>query len=92
MSREGYGRIVGRAGVGLRKRRLLREPLCRHCKAKGIITAATSPDHIVPLHKGGLDVDTNVQSLCGPCHETKTRIDMGHREKATIGADGWPIG
>ncbi|WP_084581770.1 HNH endonuclease [Sphingomonas azotifigens] len=83
----------GRHGQRDRQRRLAAEPLCRHCKANGIITAAVTPDHIVPLFKGGLDVDSNIQCLCEPCHSIKTAEDMGtrlHRRQAEIGADGWP--
>lgn len=85
-------RLRGRKAVETRKRRLRAEPLCRHCLAKGITTAATVPDHIVPLKDGGTDDDSNIQCLCEPCHEAKTRKDMGYRHKARIGIDGWPEG
>ena len=68
------------------------EPLCRHCLAKGRTTAATERDHIIPLHKGGTDDVENTQPLCAECHKDKTRKDMGHRDKPTYGADGWPLG
>ena len=48
-------------------------------------------DHIVPLFKGGLDVDLNMQVLCIPCHDTKTNTDMGRTNKVRIGVDGWPV-
>lgn len=83
-------RIRGRRGQDLRKRRLQAEPLCRHCLAKGIITASTVPDHITPIKDGGKDVDDNIQCLCAACHETKTARDMGYRKRVTIGVDGWP--
>src|SRR3546814_5190116 len=54
-------RLRGRRGVEQRRRRLQAEPLCRDCKAKGVITAATAPDHIVPLALGGSDDDSNVR-------------------------------
>lgn len=85
-------RIRGRKGVELRKRRLAAEPLCRDCKAKGIIRAATVPDHIIPLAQGGTDTDDNVQCLCGPCHDRKTRGDFGWRKpKPITGLDGWAV-
>lgn len=90
MKRKTHGRIQGRIGVELRKRRLAREPLCRHCIAKGIVTAATAPDHIVPLALGGTDTDDNIRCLCQPCHEDGTREQFGQRQKQTIGVDGWP--
>lgn len=83
-------RLRGRKAVEQRKRRLAAEPLCRRCKAKGRTTAATVPDHIVPLANGGTDDDTNIQCLCGPCHTEKTAEDFGHRVKQEIGLDGWP--
>lgn len=65
-------RIRGRKGVELRKHRLRKEPLCRHCYAKGIVKAADEVDHILPLANGGTDTDDNVQSLCHQCHAIKT--------------------
>jgi 5-methylcytosine-specific restriction protein A len=67
------------------------EPLCAHCFKLGKITAATVVDHIIALSKGGADIDTNTQSLCDPCHEAKTALDLGYKSKQQIGLDGWPI-
>lgn len=77
--------------MALRKRRLQAEPLCRMCKAEGRITASTVPDHIVPLAKGGLDVDSNIRCLCAEHHDQVTREEFGHRQRQTIGLDGWPV-
>lgn len=51
----------------------LRNPLCIHCNADGIIKAATVVDHIVPIRDGG-DVwaSSNWQPLCLRCHGKKT--------------------
>jgi 5-methylcytosine-specific restriction endonuclease McrA len=52
------------------KQQLDEEPLCRMCKAKGKLTAATTCDHVI-RHKGNpvLFWNTgNLQSLCTPCH------------------------
>lgn len=87
---QGTQRLRGRRGVEQRKRRLDAEPLCRDCYAKGIITASTVPDHIVPLSQGGTDDDSNIQCLCDECHDTKTRQDFGHRERSEVDATGWP--
>src|SRR3546814_6041514 len=84
-------RLRGRRGVEQRRRRLQAEPLCRDCKAKGVITAATAPDHIVPLALGGSDDDSNVRCLCPECHLERTREQFGHRARSTIGEDGWPL-
>lgn len=86
-----HGRVTGPAGVALRKRRLKAEPLCRHCRANGVFRVATVPDHIVPLFKGGQDVDANIQCLCARCHEAKTALDMGRRLRPITGMDGWPL-
>src|SRR3546814_19318382 len=81
-------RLRGRRGVEQRRRRLQAEPLCRDCKAKGVITAATAPDHIVPLALGGSDDDSNVRCLCPECPLERTREQLGHRARSTIGEDG----
>ncbi|MBM6577133.1 HNH endonuclease [Microvirga sp. SRT01] len=60
----------------LRNRRLDAEPLCRHCTANGHVTPAVEVDHIIPKALGGKDVWDNTQSLCVPCHRTKTREDV----------------
>src|SRR3546814_11330212 len=81
-------RLRGRRGVEQRRRRLQAEPLCRDCKAKGVITAATAPDHIVPLALGGSDDDSNVRCLCPECPLERTREQFGHRARSTIGDAG----
>jgi 5-methylcytosine-specific restriction protein A len=83
-------RIRGRKGVKLRKQRLYAEPLCRDCKAKGIIRAAVTPDHITPLAKGGTDTNDNIRCLCRDCHAARTAEQFGHKARQQIGADGWP--
>jgi 5-methylcytosine-specific restriction protein A len=83
-------RIRGHRGVALRKRRLAAEPLCRLCKERGVIRPATVPDHIIPLAKGGEDVDDNIRCLCAECHDRVTRDEFGFRPRITIGYDGWP--
>ena len=84
-------RLRGRKAVEVRRRRLAAEPLCRDCKAKGIIRASTVPDHIKPLALGGEDVDSNIRCLCRACHEVRTAEQFGHRRKVQIGPDGWPV-
>jgi 5-methylcytosine-specific restriction protein A len=36
-------------------------------------------DHIVPLAKGGEDIESNVQVLCKACHKAKTREDFDRK-------------
>jgi len=58
----------------LRKRVLLKHPLCVECERHGRVTPATVVDHIVP-HKGNLELfwdESNLQPLCKRCHDSKT--------------------
>lgn len=60
----------------LRHRRLDAEPLCRHCRARDLVTPAVEVDHIKPKALGGKDEWDNTQSLCKQCHIEKTREDV----------------
>lgn len=71
-------RLRGRKAVAQRRRRLDAEPLCRKCNERGIVRAATVPDHIQPLALGGDDSDDNVQCLCEDCHADKTATEAAH--------------
>jgi 5-methylcytosine-specific restriction protein A len=51
---------------------LRNHPLCVHCLAAGITTAAIDVDHIIPKREGGTDHPANLQSLCHSCHSKKT--------------------
>jgi 5-methylcytosine-specific restriction protein A len=64
----------GRRWLAVRAAHLQDEPLCRACRKVGRMTAATHVDHIIPRTAGGADYDeSNLQSLCMPCHSAKTR-------------------
>jgi 5-methylcytosine-specific restriction enzyme A len=89
--RTDYGRLTYSARQAQRTRILNDEPLCRHCQAKGRVTAATEIDHIVPLSKGGSNDDSNQQPLCKTCHKIKTAKDSGKTYRPMIGIDGYPI-
>lgn len=62
----------------LRLVQLRREPLCRFCKKKGIISPADTVDHIIP-HRGNKELFfslDNLQSLDKKCHSSiKQRIE-----------------
>ncbi len=75
----GDNRLRGRAAVKRRASWLDRHPLCKHCEAEGRVAAAVTPDHIVPIWKGGVDSEANLQSLCGPCHDVKTKAEAAER-------------
>lgn len=76
----------------LRQTILSQEPLCRLCMAKGRIELAVEVDHIVPLHKGGAELDaSNCRPICKPCHVDVTNAEQGLRVKVRVGLDGWPV-
>ena len=76
----------------IRRRFFQQNPLCVMCLAKRPqrITRAVRLDHIQALINGGTDTEDNRQGLFLECHADKTRADMGHKKKPTIGPDGWP--
>jgi len=68
ISRKWYNAVAWRVK---RKRQLEREPLCRICEARALVTAATVADHIVP-HREDYDLfwHGELQSLCASCHSS----------------------
>lgn len=67
---------------------LTEEPLCRICKAQGIIKPSVQVDHIQPISKGGTDLRDNLQGICLECHIDKTAQENG---TIPIGIDGYPV-
>ncbi|EML2487243.1 HNH endonuclease [Providencia rettgeri] len=47
--------------------------LCQNCLPRAV--EAKTVDHIIPKAHGGTDDDNNLQSLCWPCHKTKTATE-----------------
>lgn len=74
-------RIRGRKLQEIRNRVLSKNPLCVECLKKDRIKIATQIDHIIPLYKGGLEHDSNRQTLCDECHEAKTITERGQTLK-----------
>ena len=73
-------RTRGSAWVATRARILKRDNhLCVVCSASGHVSLAREVDHRVPLHEGGKDEDSNLQSICVPCHEAKTAAEAKRR-------------
>lgn len=61
-----------------RKRRnakILRDPWCEICLARGQWTPAQEVHHVLPLSKGGTHAWENLQSLCVLCHHRVTISD-----------------
>ncbi|WP_366918748.1 HNH endonuclease [Burkholderia vietnamiensis] len=46
--------------------------LCQQCLRERKVTRAEHVDHIVSKASGGTDTDSNLEALCGPCHQAKT--------------------
>lgn len=78
----------------LRLGQLMREPLCKRCKERGVITAATVAHHI-RAHKGDAELffdPNNLASSCADCHDIdEQRIERGGKARQAVAPDGWPI-
>lgn len=62
----------------LRKRFLMKNPLCVHCQQNNEVRVATVADHILPINKGGDALnENNLQPLCATCHNRKSARDRG---------------
>lgn len=73
-------RLSGGAWETIRVRILRRDMgLCQLCKATGRVRAARVVDHISPLWEGGSHDDSNLQSLCVPCHDAKSAEEAKRR-------------
>lgn len=59
----------------MRKRLFADHPLCVECEKQGRIRAATQRDHIMALAEGGADDPSNIQGLCGDCHDIKSQAE-----------------
>lgn len=69
-AQRGYGRAWQRA----RGEWLAAHPECVACGS-----AASLVDHRVPLSAGGPDHPSNFQSMCQPCHASKTKRESDAR-------------
>lgn len=84
-SRYGKGR-GGRPWRRTRERILVRDNyLCQPCRKDDRITLATEVDHIVPQFEGGGEGDVNLQSICGECHEAKTKAEARRARRLGVG-------
>lgn len=78
-----------------RKGRLIflrQHPLCQRCMAKGIVTAATVVNHVVP-HKGNLQRffdQGNWEAICAPHHDRDAQSEERRGYSTEVGLDGFP--
>lgn len=73
----------------IRQMVLDREPLCRYCKARGIVTPATEVDHI-----HGDTADNRLQSLqplCAECHNHKSACGAAGVYMKGCDVNGFPL-
>jgi 5-methylcytosine-specific restriction protein A len=65
-----------RRWLDARAAKLRRDPLCQACAYKGRVTPASCVDHAVPISQGGaLTDDSQLVSMCKPCHSRKTLLE-----------------
>ena len=97
-------RGYGPAWVKLRNRILKRDLyLCQQCNRDGRTTPLGikphdyAVDHIKPKAQGGTDHPSNLQSLCKPCHDTKSLAEAAQgrgaeaKPKTQYDAQGFPV-
>lgn len=73
----GNGFYHSPAWVNLRNAYRQAYPLCSECNKKGIVTPMNVVDHIRPISQGGAKLDwNNLQSLCTPHHNSKSRKEQ----------------
>lgn len=67
------------SGRGGRPWRRIRERILKRdqytCRSCGVVTQELEVDHIINVAEGGSDDDSNLQSLCVPCHQLKTAAE-----------------
>lgn len=87
-----YNQARWKGPHGRRAEQLEREPLCRMCSAAGRTTAATVADHVVP-HKGDARLfwDGELQSLCGPHHDSTKQAEEKRGYTVGCDAEGRPL-
>lgn len=50
-------------------------PLCEDCLNAGRYTPVAEVHHILPLDHGGTHDESNLRSLCKPCHSRQSALD-----------------
>lgn len=72
----GYGTAWDKLRIRILKRD---NGLCLVCRDAGRLTLAQHVDHITPKAEGGTDDESNLQSICEPCHNEKTKAENVER-------------
>lgn len=72
-------RLTGSALQARNRRLLQRNPLCVECQKEGRDVMVDEWDHVVPLWKGGVDDESNLQGLCHAHHDEKTERERMER-------------
>ena len=52
---------------------------CKYCGIPASAGAWLEIDHIKPIHEGGTNDDSNLQTLCKDCNSGKYHLNMGHK-------------
>ena len=71
-------RKYGREWKRIRDRYVRTHPLCEECLKEGKYTPVEEVHHIVPVSRGGANVDSSLMSLCISCLN-KIHIALGDR-------------
>lgn len=63
----------------MRKKLLKEDSICNYCSGNENLTI----DHIIPITKGGKNIESNVQILCAKCNRDKgNKINPGGQNEA----------
>lgn len=68
----------GREWKRIRDKYVRLHPLCERCLKEGRYTPVDEVHHILPVNRGGTNVESNLMSLCKSCHN-KIHIELGDR-------------
>ena len=78
-------RTRGRAWMTIRDRIMRRANglcECDDCVRDRTLLPAHEVDHVVPLHEGGSDADSNLRAMNAACHARKTAAEAARRATA----------
>lgn len=71
-------RRYGRAWKRIRDRYAAKHPFCEECEKKGLLRPVEEVHHKLPLSEGGTHEESNLVSLCQPCH-ARIHAERGDR-------------